>query len=1197
MSKRVKEAIRIIQELNINRISQDVVFSVTHYNCVEDMTSIQPAIDSIFSDLDAYSSLLDHLRYIRDHKLAKSFWDSLTKNDISPNVFIPLCFKLIPKTGKIAMLTSCIYVTLLGIQPLHFTYHLSLIQLLLKHMVRGIQGLETKKLLTEKEENCIFISSDIMKELSFSLSKELFETATVEVFGAFTEMSFKFGSYSTKEILRLVPSLMDNALLFIKSAFLISYEHVLPYLVSAILSDAYAHSFSKFKESVVQIASDALKEHDSQILLVCQHLIVRCSDKIGIKESVSSSIHHFFQLFIDNQPFLDFLVTCTMNNKSTLRAISCDVIRCILSQHQHINGKKEKDLITAVIKLAKDTALSVRAAALLALISIAEKKKTWEEVQKKMDFESILQYRLRDEKVTVRRNAMKLLKTAIYRSSEFNPVLLKFVAERTNDVNISIRQEAMQSLSYYFSEFQSDSVFSEWLDCILPKILELDPRLVASCAKLVESDFLSNVEKLWHFSNILTQDHIALLKHVFQYLYNNDNTLKPLAYVLKKHLATVADEDEIEEENDPLKYPNMWFIADALCEVIIPHSNTFKHFVADLWDYKEKLPFAYLSMVYQVALKIRKKKTQDPEEIKFNEMWIHDSLNILRDVSKNKAHPQIQFGHIHYLCLICLSDDDSFFHEIMETSIKTISSIRNVNNEDQHNLSCLIYMIGEIIYMTKYIYIDPRILLDLSFTETYPLLIRNISILSLGKLCLLHKDLAHTVIIRFAGDLLIDTVPDSIKANEMTCLCDLCVCYTAMVDPYIDNIMACLIKGSPIVRRHALIAITRLITQDYIKFKPHIFYRYISLLIHDEKAPQQHKSSDITNTTTTTSGITSTSSDDLSSYDPWKLSSDDEFPHPSIPLSDDEDEDDFSSFVATCLFDVLIPKYPKVILSLADSFLYFAEDDKKDEISKLFDVPPEKRRMMYQLVLSRMNESQLFDFIRRLLIAYIDPIILEDATIQRSNLLIKDVLLAIGDAYQIITSNKAINILPPTITSNSSSSIFNTTDKNTQNGTQNTTNSQTNDEIQRQLIDENDPNYIASRKIMDILHKAIVQKLLPQLIQFNKILARSRSPLQTDLTRLLALIVSKDRSLLEEIEVIDHILAVEIKNTQIQEEEIEESIPPSPIMRRMFSSHLLSRLASRDFRRSETPTSQIQSQDDLPIFDKRPPPKFDSDDD
>ena len=1072
MSECIEKAIQIIHSLNIDHVSQATIFSVTHNGNIEDLESLNPSIEAIFNDTNMYETLLTTMREIRDSCNHQDFWDSLTNCDLPTNLFLPICFKLMKKSGKISRITCLLYATLLGMRPLHFSYNDNLVQALLKNMIVASQAVESKRALTEKESNYLAISCDLFDELSKAMNADFFETASVEVFTAFVELAFKLGSHVNKEILTYTPTIAESTLKFIRASFIVSYEHVLPYFVSTLLSDAIVRNVrtARFKQSILKIASEILHGKDSQLILVCQHLIVRCPDRAALRESVSQCVHFLFTFINDDEQLFAFLKKCCSNHKISLRSVACDVIRSLLVEEPQVTGENAEELCRIALILAKDVAPTVRGAAVGALSSITDSKERWNEAKENMNIEFVLKRRLRDEKIGVRRAALKFLKSALMITDQVDHSLLKMCAERTNDRSIIIRQEALCSLSDYFSRFPTEEVFSHWLECVLPRANDDDQKTVDLAITLIEKDFMGNIVRLNKLCSLITNDHIQMLTKAFQTMAGKERAVKQFTKVFVNFLRSSQDIS-----------PNMWIIGDALSKAV--ERGIFpKAMLDDFWKKRDELPYFFLSIISRENAK--------------KEAWISDSISTLKNVAYGEA--TLSFGHIHYFTEIAVSKDGykTTFQEIMKKCLREIKNY-NGNFESVNEVSGKMFLLGEIILKLSTKNFDAEIITSVCYNENMPTLLRSIAVITLSKACLVNKELAQAVILHFSNDI-IKEEPDDVKANQITALCDLCVHYTAMVDPFIDNIMKTIITDSPAVKRHAIISITRLIAEDYVKLRPTMFYKLMSILVCGDK--------------------------------------------------------EVSNFASNCLFDVLVPKNPKIMKSVSDSIAFFNGDD-----MQIFAVPAAKKRQMYQLVINRMSDVQLLEVIQQILVKYINPIVVENSSIASSNSILKDSLSVMGDAYENIINN--------------ASCASQQTDKSS------------------------DAELEASMKIMEYVHVEIAHKLIPSLVDLNKILKRANSELQSDLRRLLALIIARDPSLIEDISNIDQPLSAEVQddaNALIQ----EESVPPSPVMRRMFSSNLLSTIADRDKERSRSiaAVSQTASQDDFPIFEKRPPSAYESQD-
>nr|XP_020142447.1 condensin-2 complex subunit D3 [Microcebus murinus] len=111
-----------------------------------------------------------------------------------------------------------------------------------------------------------------------------------------------------------------------------------------------------------------------------------------------------------------------------------------------------------------------------------------------------------------------------------------------------------------------------------------------------------------------------------------------------------------------------------------------------------------------------------------------------------------------------------------------------------------------------------------------PSVIRAHAIITLGKLCLQHEDLAKKSIPTLVREL--EVCEDvAVRNNVIVVMCDLCIRYTVMVDKYIPNISMCLKDSDPFIRKQTLILLTNLLQEEFVKWKGSLFFRFVSTLI------------------------------------------------------------------------------------------------------------------------------------------------------------------------------------------------------------------------------------------------------------------------------------------------------------------------------------------------------------------------------
>ncbi|GFR84018.1 condensin-2 complex subunit D3-like, partial [Elysia marginata] len=104
--------------------------------------------------------------------------------------------------------------------------------------------------------------------------------------------------------------------------------------------------------------------------------------------------------------------------------------------------------------------------------------------------------------------------------------------------------------------------------------------------------------------------------------------------------------------------------------------------------------------------------------------------------------------------------------------------------------------------------------------------------ITLGKLCLVDESLSKKIIPALARELEVCDSP-AVRNNVVVIMGDLTVRYTTVVDRYATNIAACLKDPSALIRKNTLTILTRLLQEEYVKWKGVLFFRYITTLLDE----------------------------------------------------------------------------------------------------------------------------------------------------------------------------------------------------------------------------------------------------------------------------------------------------------------------------------------------------------------------------
>ncbi len=110
--------------------------------------------------------------------------------------------------------------------------------------------------------------------------------------------------------------------------------------------------------------------------------------------------------------------------------------------------------------------------------------------------------------------------------------------------------------------------------------------------------------------------------------------------------------------------------------------------------------------------------------------------------------------------------------------------------------------------------------------------IKAFAFVALGKVAFRSQPLAKSCIGVFIRELMTTTEP-VLRNNILIVLGDLCRHSTGLVDPYVGNMAQCLGDTHIGVRKNALLLLTELLLEDFIKWRGALLFQFLSLLLDD----------------------------------------------------------------------------------------------------------------------------------------------------------------------------------------------------------------------------------------------------------------------------------------------------------------------------------------------------------------------------
>jgi hypothetical protein len=252
------------------------------------------------------------------------------------------------------------------------------------------------------------------------------------------------------------------------------------------------------------------------------------------------------RLLAKPSPVFIFLRKMACTTKSAQRTLALDVVRKLVNDDLYpLPEEVEVALVQCMKKGIKDQAPSVRASAMNAISSVIPRAsdRILACVGVIHGYDGVtpllhdLANRIRDEKLTVRKSALKCLRAMAFRAQEVGSELYGMIAGRTRDRSLTMRQESASILSKCLNWIGTPELILLWYDSVLPLALDPDTKTQELALKLLDECLFSVIthEGLPR-AVYLTNSHLDLLTKIFPVYQQKELNLKPLCSSLERLL-------------------------------------------------------------------------------------------------------------------------------------------------------------------------------------------------------------------------------------------------------------------------------------------------------------------------------------------------------------------------------------------------------------------------------------------------------------------------------------------------------------------------------------------------------------------------------------------------------------------------------------------------------------------------------------
>ncbi|XP_006150022.1 condensin-2 complex subunit D3 isoform X2 [Tupaia chinensis] len=483
---------------------------------------------------------------------------------------------------------------------------------------------------------------------------------------------------------------------------------------------------------------------------------------------------------------------------------------------------------------------------------------------------SMLRMRVRDEKTNVRKSAIQVL-VSILKHCDISGMKedLAVLQDECRDPAVSVRKQALQSLTELLTaQPRCAQVQKAWLAGVTPAVMDSENSVQEKALEVLDQLLLQNVKHsrafhsaddgqvlAWALLTLLNTESQELSRYLNKAFHIWSKTEKfSCAFVsnVMSHTGTERSAPawmllaKVSSSSPRLGYGDVIKSWETISRQQDPNPNTLRHILCVLGHIAKHLPQSTRDKVAGVI-------KQKLNGFQWSLELISSAVDTLQSLCRASAETlKEEQGLLSEAC-----------GDVLSTCELQLSSILlnedGAGNMDEDLVVKYLFTLGDVAQLCP-ARVEKRVFLLVQSIlasaagvnpvpassegseapaprppfqareSAMPSVIRAHAIITLGKLCLQHEDLAKQSIPALVREL--EACEEgAVRNNVVVVLCDLCIRYTVMVDKYIPNIATCLKDSDPFIRKQTLTLLTNLLQEEFVKWKGSLFFRFVSTLI------------------------------------------------------------------------------------------------------------------------------------------------------------------------------------------------------------------------------------------------------------------------------------------------------------------------------------------------------------------------------
>lgn len=681
----------------------------------------------------------------------------------------------------------------------------------------------------------------------------------------------------------------------VKVTIMFIAKYALPHLLCSHM-EMQAKFIANIHEATINFLKELLHVHEREaktaIVTLIQQLMVKCPDQLEARQKQAVVLMKLFGICKQNIILEAFrnLILLSHHNKISFRVFAQEIIGKLLIESylldynitSALKVKAKKVFVAVVLSRCMDRSSTVRRKAMAIIAKFTESSNEGNKAifqtmfeesdpnKKFLTFENLkealsedvdllsgsnvlitmLTEGIEDETAMIRRSTLQILKNLILMFPSLINEIVPLISRRCRDPMLTVRQFAVQVLSQLLERFPDDSqLLDEWVQTVLPQIFDIEVKVQEKVLENLQGLLLKRIVDVSTCTDNMANDLPWKILHTLTNRKMRKHLSKACNLWVKNGIITASSVKSIQFHIGTNNNTEAWILLAALAEnTKLPDMNKYISNYKEIFEENDfhaslvlqVLRYSWNSLDHKALECLCKYLCECLQQFKINFCLISICVDIIHSIMQY-LNPDKNVNSLEPNML-----------SLIRTSEMEVTKIFKQGNhavEAAPNYLKALFTLGHVTLLCTY-KISPvtlRILQGILLEwDALPEVIKDIeelqpsAVVILGQQAMRDREVAKEVVPIFSRILRQETnlssvIQVAVKINTAKALADICVRFTALVEPYLSDMCVSMTDSSPQVRETIMIIFIQLLLEDFIKIKGPFFFHLLTMLSDSDK--------------------------------------------------------------------------------------------------------------------------------------------------------------------------------------------------------------------------------------------------------------------------------------------------------------------------------------------------------------------------